>query len=213
MEGPAGSCREASTPMSSMRSKSTKEKLKAAKLPEDSVEITLRGDLVAVIKEAEAELTSLRQHDATAPEVGRRLGAAPPSSDPREVELAQLIHDAQLEEEDGRLTVRMRAHTRVDWKKRIREHPPRADNTTDRPWGCNTDTFFPVVIREAIVDPELDDEDWDNLQTATAGGEWDKLIDCVYRLNREAVDVPKSPLASMVLEKAKTDFVPPVPSE
>lgn len=185
-----------------------KAMLKKAKLPKTVVPICLRPDLVA-------EITRL-DNDLDEQESPRRQPArlaATGDADRSGVEAAaRRIEELREEMRANTIDVELQAHRRSDWTARTVAHPPRQGNRVDQAQNVNTDTFWPVVIREAIVDPQLDDEDWQNFQDAVAGGEWEKLMDAVFDLNRKAVDIPFSRRASQILQTASGGSEPPAPS-
>lgn len=63
----------------------------------------------------------------------------------------------------------------------------------DEAFGVNTATFFPVALRQCIVEPEMDDEDWENFRVAIAPGDWVRLSMELWLLNGRPVNVPKVP--------------------
>lgn len=172
--------------------KSTKEKLAAAKLPEKPVPICLRGDLQVQFEELEGQLK----------EAEKAKGDSLAGSGTRAI--AEQIEAVREEMLEHTIEFRLRAMPRPQWKVFVAEHPPRKGEDggivdEDRFVGVNTSTFYDALVRMAVVDPELDDEDWATLDAALTDRQFDQLADAAWGLNRRDVDVPFSRAASKIL--------------
>jgi len=183
--------------MSAKRSQSVKDRLKAAKLPERSLQVCLRGDLQAEFDDLERQLREAREAPAA---TGKRIGSKPDA-------LAIVEQQAALREQmaDEMLDLRIRALPRSEWVALVRGNPPRQGNEGDEAMGVNLEGLMPAAIPRCVVEPELDDEDWQNLNDHLSSGDYDRLMTTVWDVNRSGVDVPKSRLASLVMAESAAD--------
>lgn len=174
--------------------KSFKPMLAEAKLPERTVAICLRGDLIAEHERAERELEQAKktQTDSLA---GSGVGRIVERIEALEAEMRERTYD-----------FRLRALPRHEFRALMAAHPPRRDedglNKEDAPLGVNRETFFPAMIRAAVVDPELDEAEWtDLLDARLTDYQFQDLAWTAWALNAGEVDVPFSLAAS----RAKRD--------
>lgn len=157
--------------------------LAAAQLPERTVPVCLRGDLVAEHEAADRELGLLSEKPATKF-----------SGDGRG-ELQARIRDLEEQMRGATYDFRFQALPRKAWHAFVAEYPPRPDNERDAAIGVNAETFFEALIRKCLVDPVLDDEAWFRLNESLTDRQYDTLSDAAWALNRRDVDVPFSPAA------------------
>lgn len=169
--------------------KSFKERLAAAKLPERSLQVCLRGDLMAEFEDLERQLREVGSTGAPA-----RLGTKPEALKIAEKQAA--LRDQMA---DAMEDIRVRALPRPEWVALCKEHPPRDDHEGDRAMGGNLETLMPVAIRRCVVEPEMDDADWEHFESVLSSGDYDRLLNAVWDVNRSGVDVPKLRLASLVM--------------
>lgn len=163
--------------------------LASARLAERSVDLCLRGDLVAQAQELQRQLI-----DAEALEkVHGSIDGGPT------VPLAQAIEVLREEMKDHTLTVRLRAVPRRQWTALLAQHPPREGNDRDARLGLNEETFFDAAIRACVYEPELDEQDWAGLDAALNDGQWQTLANAAWAVNARDVDVPFSARASRIL--------------
>jgi uncharacterized small protein (DUF1192 family) len=169
--------------------KNFKTMLAEAKLPERTVQVCLRGDLVAAHEEAERQLEQAQkaQSDSLA---GSGVG-----------ELADRIEALEAEMHESAVTFTLRAMARSQWRELMNSHPPRrkpdSDDVVDEDLvGLNVETFYPDLIRRCLVDPELDDEDWTALLDVLTSRQYDEIAGAAWAVNRHEVDIPFSPAAS-----------------
>jgi hypothetical protein len=150
--------------------------------------ICLRGDLAADHEAAERDL---EQAEKTGSDSLAGSGAGA---------LADRIEALEAEMREHTYEFRLRALPRVQWRALCAEHPPRKAEDgsvvdTDR-IGVNADTFYDAIIRACLVDPELTDDDWEQLAGALTDRQYDELADAAWGLNRREVDIPFSHAAS-----------------
>ncbi|MFG1659085.1 hypothetical protein ACGFIY_21390 [Micromonospora chersina] len=167
-----------------------KEMLAAAKLPERTVWICLRGDLVAEFEGLERHLGEVLRVPSNSAEGD---GAGP---------IAERMEQLRAEMREHTYPFRLRAMKRPRWHQFCNEHPPRKDDEsgeilpTDRVRLVNVETFFPALVRESVIDPTLDDSEWTTLlDDALTDHQFGELAQAAWDLNREGVDIPFSPAA------------------
>jgi hypothetical protein len=154
-----------------------------AKLPERTVPICMRGDLVAEHETADRELQALADKPVTK-FAGDGRG-----------ELQNRVRDLEGQMLEATYPFRFRALARKDWHAFVAEHPPRPGNEQDAALEANTDTFFDALIRKCLVDPVLDDEAWFRLTESLTDRQYDLLAGAAWGLNRKDVNVPFSQAA------------------
>jgi hypothetical protein len=172
-----------------MSGKSTMRSFKAmladAKLPERTVQICLRGDLVAEHEAAERELGSAQR--AAADSLAGN-GAA---------EIAERIEALEAEMREHTYEFRLRALPRHEFRALMSEHPPREGERLDTAYVVNADTFFPALIRASVLDPELDAAEWaELLENQLTDFQFNSLFLTAWGLNTREVDIPFSLAAS-----------------
>lgn len=186
--------------------------LAGAKLPEKTVPICLRGDLVAEFEDLERQLEEAVRED-------KRDSL----EDPGPVAVAERMQQLRAEMAEFTYPFRLRAMPRTAWREFVAQHPPRQQeqdgeqeiDPRDRIFLLNTDTFWPALIRASVYDPQLTDDQWRELlgddeeerrrreaeSLPTEDGvltdkQFSALADAAWGLNRRDVNVPFSPAAS-----------------
>lgn len=163
--------------------------LAAARRPERTVELCLRGDLQARLEDLERELQAA--HEA---ENGTLADGA------EAYRIAQQIQALRGEMADSTVVFRLRAMTRMAWAELVAAHPPAKDDEVEQALGYHPDSFFPAMIRASTVEPEPTAEQWGKLLDETlTNRQYNDLIDAGLALNRRPIDVPFSPAASRTL--------------
>jgi hypothetical protein len=179
------------------------DRLKGAKPPERSVPICLRGDLVAEWEAAERDLERAQKQRSDSKEGGADVSA-----------LIERIEQLQAEMSEHTDNFRLRALPRHRFRELVLAHPPRVDGDDgelrreDRQLGVNRDTFFPELIRASVVEPVLDDADWDALigdDGILTDRQFGDLEDAAWFLNRGEVAVPFSHVASLARRNTGTE--------
>lgn len=163
----------------------------SARLPERSVAICLMPDLTAQMQDLERELEEA--------EAKHRAAGSLAGGD--RVELAQRMEDVRARMKSHTVDFRLRALPRRRWTALVAAHPPRAGNERDGMLGLNEETFFEAMVRECVVTPTLDDEDWTTLlDDALSDAQWGMLVNAAWAVNARDVDVPFSRAASRILQ-------------
>lgn len=167
---------------------SVRELIKAAKLPEKTVELCLRGDLVAEWEDLDRQL---RQQDSG----DKRLVGSPNSK-----RIATRMQKLEQEMTDSTVVFRLRALSRRAFMDFLAAHPPREDDERDQLLGYNRETYFADLTRTCLVEPVLDDDEWEPLLEALSARQWDVLSATAVSLNTDDVSVPFSVAASHILQ-------------
>lgn len=194
--------------------------LAGAKLPERTVPICLRADLVA-------------EHEELDRELGQLIDKGPPQKfggDGRG-ELRQRIEALEAEMNANTYPFRFRGLPQPAWLAFVAEYPPRKDDDgevheDDLQVGVNMDVFPEALIRRCCIDPVLDDKGWRELlgdsdkvrAQLTADGKQDEiengkltnrqlelLFQAPWNLNRRDVDVPFSRAVSRLNQSSSPE--------
>lgn len=171
-----------------------KQKLKAARLPERSEPVCLRGDLVADFEAAERELKRAQESKADSLE-----DDSGPIVDRIEALRAEMLEHTE--------DFRIRALPKPAFRALVAAHPPRRKATDDGSEGeldpadvqigVNRETFFEALLRASVVSPQMDDDDWLALFEVLTDRQFGDLTDAAWFLNRGEIDVPFSRAASL----------------
>lgn len=160
--------------------------LAAAKLPERTVPICLRGDLVAEFEDLERQLEEALRTPANSAEGDGSTA------------IAERMEQLRAEMRDHTYPFRLRAMKRPRWHAFCAEHPPRKGDDgeidpMDRVRLVNVETFYPALVRQSVVDPVLEDAEWTLLlDEALTDHQFGELAQAAWDLNREDVDIPFS---------------------
>jgi hypothetical protein len=194
-----------------------KTRLKQFRAAERSVPICLRGDLVAEWEEADRALKRLQDQPDDSLE---GAGTQP---------LVERIEALQAQMSEHTDNFRVRALGGPKFRALRNAHPPRRGEDgnpleEDAALGVNRETFYPALLRAAVVEPALDDDDWrelfgdDDAERARreAAGEpvedglltdyqFQELAYTAWVLNAGAIDVPFSRAASFVKKRSGSE--------
>jgi hypothetical protein len=126
---------------------SIKQAIEQAKVAEDTVPVCLRGDLVKAVERLEQQRIEILANGSDS--------LVPPDTSEVDKQIAE------LQEEQGQATFefRLRELSYRRWDQIETAHPPR-DGRLER---VNAATFLPAVVRASVVEPKLDDQDWNDL--------------------------------------------------
>jgi hypothetical protein len=169
--------------------KNFKTMLAGAKLPEKTVPLCLRGDLVAEFEKLERRLAEVKERP-----VDSLAGNG-------EAELIEQMEALRAEMHEHTFDVVMRAKPKHEWRALCNAHQPRKNDDgtpddRDALLGVNADTFFDAIVRACMVDPDLDDAGWAELDAVLTDKQFQSLADAAWAVNRSDVDIPFSPAAS-----------------
>jgi hypothetical protein len=180
-------------------SKDVEALIRGAKLPERSVAVCMRPDLVAEHERLNRELDKSANRPRTSLADGGETNR-----------LAEQIRALEADMEESTVEFKMRAMPRPTWKAFVAAHPPRKNgdevDERDAYVGLNAETFFPAIIRRCTISPELPDDVWTLLlDEKLTDRQFDNLANAAWALNRGEVDVPFSRAASRVLSNSESE--------
>jgi hypothetical protein len=102
---------------------------------------------------------------------------------------------AQIAEDT--MSFRFEALGRRSLQKLLDEHPPREGKPRDQMLGFAEDTATAELVRRCLKDPDLPPKDLDELlDEELSDGQYEKLSDAVWSINRRSIDIPLSLTAS-----------------
>lgn len=163
--------------------------LEGAKKPETTVKLCLRSDLQVQWEQLEAELQAEDQAEALT--LARAVSK-------RAKELAEQVRDLQAQMEKSTVVLTLRAMDRAPWKELRAEHPPRPESPMDWRLQFNEETFYDALIAKSVVNPVLTEEQLAKLLDSLTSGQFDKLANAAWSLNRSDVSAPFSATASRI---------------
>ncbi len=152
----------------------------AAKLPERSVPVCLRGDLQSEYEDLE------RQHRVA--EAAARGTLAGSTEDATAIkELMAALRDQMRESTHAFI---FRALPRKKWRDLVAEHRPR-DQDRAKGLDYNQDTFPVAAIQACCIDPVMSVKEVEELcDEVLTQGQWDQLFLAVFLLNKDDIEVP-----------------------
>lgn len=170
-----------------------------ATLAETTVPICLNGKLRAQYTRLKARIderaAAAQQEQAQALPGDDRLATKDPDTapDPEQPELDRLVEQMRK----YTVEVVLRALPKEEWNELFAKHPPRADKQTGKRnprdmIGVNYDTFFPTLVRETIVSPEMTGDRWQKFYAKLSDAQFNKLANAAWDINQTEDDVPFS---------------------
>lgn len=145
-----------------------------AKRPARTIELCLRGDIVADIETAT-----------------RALAIAQEFKDEAELDrLARLIMALKEEMADSIVQVRLTAMPRDKWLEMLAMHPGRVGNEMDEGLGFNPESMYPDMIRAAWSEPELEPAVLESLLAELNDGQFSELAEAAFAVNTRGAVVP-----------------------
>ena len=179
-----------------------------AKRPERTHHVCVAADLVDRHQTLNAELAELLQAERDGGTSPRRLGAQSPAR-----AKAEEITALEADMADATVEIKLRAVVPAEWRQWRAENPPREGVALDEQFGINSDALIDDMTRRCIAAPDFDDDDWSKWRREVANAEQLSLALSVYTLHEQRVNVPKSPLASLVTAQSDADSKPQPDSE
>jgi hypothetical protein len=145
-----------------------------AKPPTRTVELCLRGDLIAALEAATRDA-------AQAKALGTLL---------EEKAAQDTIAAIRRQMAAAIIVVRLEAIPRRRWLALIGEHPPREDDPTDERSGFNTATFYEAIVRASWASPDIEPADLDTLLDTLNDGQFNELSEAAFTVNTRGAVVP-----------------------
>lgn len=171
-----------------MSKKSVKERIRTAGPTTKTVPVWLGADmdLVEQYEAAKAELEDVKPAKTLDGSGGK-------------AEVEARIATLRKRLEEFRVDFRLRGLGDRRYERLVAEHPPRKTedgsvNPKDN-LGWDRTTFPAALVRAAVVEPELDDEDWrlllgdDDQDGQLTGGQFDDLAAAAFKLSQHPIDV------------------------
>lgn len=174
------------------KKRSAKDLIAGAKLPERSVAVCLQPDLTAQMQELERELDIAERE--------RAASAGSLASGSRSRVVSEQIDALREQMLEHTIEFRLRALPRPKHRALLAEHPPRPDNLIDAAAETNVETATEALVRACVVEPELDADDWANLDRVLSDGQWNLLANAAWAVCARDVTVPFSRSASRILQ-------------
>jgi hypothetical protein len=165
--------------------------LLGARLPEETVPVCTRGDLINEFRRLDRELAQAQVQAAADPRIAGN-GTA---------DLRARVDELRHQIEAATVQFKLRALQPKRWRDLVDEHPPRkmpdgSIHQDDRGPQVNNETFFPALIRLSTVEPVLREETWaallDPNQALINVQQFLRLGRTCWDLNKEEPDVPFS---------------------
>jgi hypothetical protein len=149
-----------------------------ARPAERTVELCLRGDLVATLED-------LRRRQEAAKAASRTSLDDDPGAG-----LAEQVADVQARMAEAVVVVALRAVPRRRWLALLADHPPRDGADTDTRLGFDPTTFYDALVAESWAEPQITDDDRARLLDSLSAGQFDLLAEAAWSVNARAVSVP-----------------------
>lgn len=179
-----------------------------AKRPVATHHVCVAADLVDRHRTLNAELAELLQAERDGGTSPRRLGAQSPAR-----AKAEEITAIEAEMAEATVEIKLSGVVPAEWRDWRNAHPAREDVVLDEQLGLDSDALIDDMTRRCIVSPVFDDDDWAKWRAEVANAEQLSLALTVYSLHEQRVNVPKSPLASLVTSRSDADSKPQPASE
>ena len=156
-----------------------------ARLPETTVTLCLRGDLLAEWRVLERDLEE-------APSVAPSLGEMSPRR-----AIAERMEAIRGEMTAAEIPVRLRALPAREWSAYAARRPlARTEDEPEDAWRSRWYVWTAGLISHCAIDPEMTVEDVDQLVDVLSGVQWDELSTAAWALNEQRVAIPFSAAAS-----------------
>lgn len=165
------------------------EILNGRKRPQKSIPICLRLDVVAEIEELERQIQSGKGNAAD----DLRMV----SGEAETAELADRIRELEAVAHQYSIDLRVQALDRTEWPEKVAVYTE-TDDTGEKKLNLPGLIEHVLSMPGVIVSPEMTTEQRTNLLSGLSDGQWEKVMNDVFQLNRRTVDVGKSLTASLV---------------
>lgn len=179
---------------------SIEELLRGAELPEDSVQLCLKGSLRRRYEDLEREM-------ATAASVASNLGERAPAT-----VIADQLLLLREEMRPWTPTFLLRALPPKPWREYLALMPGDPKNDAERgTWDERYHAWVCEMVALTCYDPVMTAEQVDELHGKVSGGQWKDLTNAVYALNAERQNVPFSAAASAMIASTAQSLRRPDP--
>lgn len=166
--------------------------LAKARLPERTVQLCLREDLVAEYERLDAELRSASR---TAPSLGELAPATV---------IARRMEELRQEMLDHQVEFRLRAWPARKFAQLRDGMPKKSDGQADDEYADVWHAAVCDLVAKMLVEPKVTAEQVDALSERLAESQWSKLSNAAWDINAAGVQIPFSVAASAILSSDDT---------
>lgn len=164
--------------------------LKARQLPQGSVSLCMRPDVLAEIAELERQIETLQNSDdADDPRMAVRTTETA-------ADLADRIRALEAEAAEYTMDLRITGVSRLRWNKAKDAATSKDDEGTEK---LDLNGLMEGLFAESLVSPEMTEGQRTDFLNGLTEGQWEKVIQTMWDLNRGGASVPKSMRASLAL--------------
>jgi hypothetical protein len=164
--------------------------LKARQLPQGSVSLCMRPDVLAEIAELERQIETLQNSDdADDPRMAVRTTETA-------ADLADRIRALEAEAAEYNMDLRLTGVSRLRWNKAKDAATSKDDEGTEK---LDLNGLMEGLFAESLVSPEMTEGQRTDFLNGLTEGQWEKVIQTMWDLNRGGASVPKSMRASLAL--------------
>ena len=185
--------------------------IKGAARQRRKVRINLAGHLMAELETLEEELAELQIAEDQRPDGAKSRGRLGAKS--KLVEKAEQIKAKQDEMAEFWLDLVIEQKSFVEWRQFKADNPPRDNDPLDDSLGVNFDKLVTDFTPSCVVEPEMDQEDWEGLFDKAAPGDLRDMGAAVFRMHEARLDIPLSRSASRLIARQDVAYEPPAPGE
>lgn len=163
--------------------------LAQAQLPETTVPLCLRGDLVARWRELERQLADA---DTTRPSMAELSQAQV---------IAEQMQALREQMQASEVTIRLRAMPALEWSRYAGTRPDPPGEGEDREaWRTRWFAWVVELVSRCAIDPEMSAGDVTTLVDRLSGAQWDELSNAAWAVNEGTPKIPFSAAASALTQ-------------
>jgi hypothetical protein len=168
--------------------KTIDEFLEAADLAQGSVPIVMKASLLAEIEQLERRIEQIQNADVD----DERLAGNPEGD---AADLADRIRALEAEANEWTLDLRLTAVPRKRWTTAVAKYTTQNDDGAEK---LDLDGLMEDLFPDSLTSPEMTEVQRTEFLTKRSEGQWEKIINKLWDLNRGGITVGKSERASMV---------------
>lgn len=162
--------------------------LSAAKLPQESVPICMRADVLSEIGELERRIRVLTADDDDIRMISQHEDNA--------ADLADRIRELEAEADRHTINLRLQGVDRRRWNVAIDNHKAEDEDSGEEKLDLNA--LVEELFAESLVSPEMGPAEQERFLATVTEGQWEKIVQTIWVLNRTVTTVGKSVTASQV---------------
>lgn len=162
--------------------------LSAARRPQESIPICMRADVLSEIGELERRIRVLTADDDDLRMISQHEDNA--------ADLADKIRELEAEADRYTINLRLQAVDRRRWNVAVDNHKTEDEDSGEEKLDLNA--LVEELFVESLVSPEMTPAKQEQFLAALTEGQWEKVVQTVWVLNRTVTTVGKSVTASQV---------------